>query len=116
MATHNETGKQGEALAAEYLLKNGYEILEQNYRYKRYEIDIIAQKGIFLVFVEVKTKTNLSYGMPADEVSAKKAAQVAEAADEYVYQKQWKREIRFDIVAVIIDGNSYKLEHIEDAF
>jgi putative endonuclease len=116
MARHNETGKKGEDLAAEYLQKQGYTVLERNYRFGRYEIDIIAQQGKFLVFVEVKSKTNTSFGLPADEVTAKKAAQVTEAALEYIHQNQWKQEIRFDIVSVIFGGGTFNLEHITDAF
>ena len=116
MATHNETGKTGEALAAQYLIEKGYVIVERNFRWKRYEIDLIAKKEPFLIFVEVKTKTNISYGLPEDDVTPKKASQVMQAAEEYVYAKGWKKEIRFDIIAVIIKGESIEMEHIIDAF
>jgi putative endonuclease len=116
MATHNLTGQQGELLAAQYLQRQGYQIIERNYRFGRYEIDIIAQKENFLIIVEVKTKTNLSYGSPADEVTPKKAAQVANAAVEYMYQNQWKGEVRYDIIAVVLNGPKATIEHIKDAF
>jgi putative endonuclease len=116
MAAHNETGKKGEELAAQYLVENGYEIVERNFRWKRYEIDLIVKKEPFLIFVEVKTKTNTSYGLPEDDVTPKKANQVMQAAEEFVYAEGWKKEIRFDIVAVIIKGESVEMEHIIDAF
>ncbi len=116
MAKHNDTGKKGEELAAKYLEDKGYEIIERNYRWKRYEIDIIVKKEPFLVFVEVKTKTNTSYGLPEDDVTPRKASQVTAAAEEYLYESGWKKEIRFDIVAVVIKGQSVEIEHIEDAF
>jgi putative endonuclease len=116
MARHNETGKKGEELAAKFLVENGYEILERNYRWKRYEIDLIAKIGFFLVFVEVKTKTNTSYGMPEDDVTAKKANQVMAAAEEYIFETGWKNEIRFDIISVIIQKESILIDHILDAF
>lgn len=116
MAVHNETGKKGEELAANCLIEKGYEIVERNYRWKRYEIDLIVKKEPFLVFVEVKTKTNTSFGLPEDDVTPKKANQVMQAAEEYIYAKGWKKEIRFDIVAVIIRGKSIEIEHIIDAF
>ncbi len=116
MATHNETGKRGEELAANYLKEKGYEIIERNYRWKRFEIDLIVKKEPFLVFVEVKTKTNTTFGYPEDDVTPQKAKQVMTAAEEFVYETGWKKEIRFDIVAVIIKGQSIEIEHIIDGF
>jgi putative endonuclease len=116
VAQHNETGKKGEELAAKYLKEKGYEIIERNYRWKRYEVDLIVKKESFLVFVEVKTKTNTSFGNPEDDVTDKKAAQVMAAAEEYIYETGWKKEIRFDIVAVVINSQSIQIEHIEDGF
>lgn len=116
MASHNDTGKKGEELAAKYLEAKGYEIVERNYRWKRYEIDLIVKKEPFLVFVEVKTKTNTTFGFPEDEVTARKAAQVTTAAEEYVYETNWRKEIRFDIVAVVIRGENVEIEHILDGF
>ncbi len=116
MASHNETGKKGEELAAKFLEEKGYEIVERNYRWKRFEIDLIVKKEPFLVFVEVKTKTNTSFGNPEDDVTDKKAAQVMAAAEEYVYATGWKKEIRFDIIAVVIKGHSTEIEHIMDGF
>jgi putative endonuclease len=116
MATHNDTGKKGEDIAANYLEEKGFEIVERNYRFKRSEIDLIIKKEPFLIFVEVKTKTNTSYGMPEDDVTPRKANQVMLAAEEYVYATGWKKEIRFDIVAVVIKGSEIQIEHIIDAF
>lgn len=116
MATHNDTGKKGEQLAVQFLENAGYTILERNYRWKRYEIDIIAQSEKFLVFVEVKTKTNTSYGTPDTEVTPRKAAQVMEAAEEYIFAKNWAGEIRFDIISIILRPQHTDIEHIKDAF
>jgi putative endonuclease len=116
MATHNETGKRGEELAANYLKEKGFEIIEKNYRWKRFEIDLIVKKEPFLIFVEVKTKTNTTFGYPEDDVTPQKAKQVMAAAEEFVYETGWKKEIRFDIVAVIIKGQSIEIEHIIDGF
>lgn len=116
MAIHNKTGQDGEMAAADFLQRQGYTILERNFRWKRFEIDIICQKDKFLVFVEVKTKTNVRFGMPEIEVNDKKAAQVTEAAMEYVYKKNYRGEIRFDIVAVVINSDKVEIEHFEDAF
>jgi putative endonuclease len=116
MAAHNDTGKKGEELATKYLEDKGFEIVERNYRWKRYEIDLIIKKEKFLIFVEVKTKTNTSFGFPEAEVTTRKANQVMAAAEEYVYTTGWKQEIRFDIIAIIIKGDFVQIEHILDAF
>ncbi len=116
MATHNDTGAEGEKMATIFLEKAGYTILERNFRWKRLEIDIICQKEKFLVFVEVKTKTNTKFGMPEIEVTPKKAEQVTEAAMEYVYANNYKGEIRFDIIAIIKSNQSFEIEHFIDAF
>ena len=72
MAEHNEIGKQGEEVAVNYLLKNGYEIIERNYQARKAEIDIIARKGDWLIVVEVKTRSSIDFGNPEDFVDKKK--------------------------------------------
>ncbi len=116
MAAHNDIGKKGEDLAAKFLEEKGFEIIDRNYRWKRYEIDLIVKNEPFLIFVEVKTKTNTTYGLPEDDVTPRKAAQVIAAAEEYVYETGWKKEIRFDIVAIVIKGEKVEIEHIVDGF
>jgi len=116
MAQHNETGKQGEIEAAHYLREKGYEIVSQNYRYQHAEIDIIAQKGKLLIFAEVKTRTNLSYGDPEEFVSYAKAKLVMKAAEQYIFANGWMHDIRFDIIAVTVAGADLRVRHIEDAF
>ena len=72
MAKHNELGELGEDLAVEELEKNGYEIVERNWRYKKAEIDIIARKNEVLAIVEVKTRSSDYFGDPQDFVNTKK--------------------------------------------
>ena len=72
MAEHNDLGKKGEEFAADFLQKNGYEILQKNYTFQKAEIDIIAQKGNILAVIEVKTRSSLLYGLPQDFVKPKK--------------------------------------------
>lgn len=116
MAQHNETGKQGEAEAARYLREQGYEIIARNYRYQHAEIDLIAKKAKLLVFVEVKTRSNLSYGNPEEFVSYTKAKLVMKAAEHYVFSTDWLHDVRFDILAVTLAGDEIRVKHIEDAF
>lgn len=72
MAEHNELGKKGEDLAVAYLLENGYEILDRNWTFQKAEIDIIAKKENILAIIEVKTRSNLDFGLPQDFVKPKK--------------------------------------------
>ena len=118
MAYHNELGKLGEKLAAEYLMKKGYEILDQNFYYDKAEIDIIAKKDIkTLVIVEVKTRNSDFFGDPQGFVTPSKIKLLVKAANEYIISNDLDMEVRFDIISILLhkDG-THTLEHIEDAF
>jgi putative endonuclease len=110
-----KTGKDGEEQAAEYLQGKGYEICVRNYRYKHAEIDLIAKKGSFIVFVEVKTRSYSFYGEPEAFVDSKKAATVIGAAEQYTFENKYEGNIRFDIVSVKTGANP-EIVHFEDAF
>ncbi len=111
-ATTTKIGREGEELAKEYLQKLGYTIKESNFRYKRAEIDIIAQKEAVLVFVEVKKRKNADYGLPEYFVNNKKAELIHLAATYYLEQNPWVGPIRFDIVAITAN----EILILEDAF
>lgn len=116
MATHNELGKKGEALAVEFLQKNNYTILERNWRFKKAEVDIIAQKNDVLAVVEVKTRSSNYFGNPQDFVNRKKIQLLVEAINEYVTSKDLDVEVRFDIIAILKNKETFNIEHLEDAF
>lgn len=116
MAQHNELGKKGEQLAIDYLVENGYSIVEKNYRFQKAEIDVIAQKENVLAVVEVKTRSTDYFGNPQDFVNPKKIKLLVSAIDNYVTEKDLDVEIRFDIVAIIKQKNVFKIEHLKDAF
>ncbi len=116
MAQHNDTGKAGETHAMKYLQAKGFQILETNYRAKHAEIDLIAQGNKLLIFVEVKTRTNVRYGNPETFVNYTKAKLVMKAAEHYIFATDWQFDVRFDIVAVTINGDDVQITHIEDAF
>ncbi|MGK0457421.1 MAG: putative endonuclease [Polaribacter sp.] len=116
MAAHNELGKKGEQLAIDFLIKNKYKILEKNYRYLKAEVDIIAQKENTLVVVEVKTRSTDYFGDPQDAVNPKKIKHLVSAIDYYIINKDLDVEVRFDIIAIIHQNNTTKIEHLEDAF
>ncbi|WP_018476177.1 YraN family protein [Pontibacter roseus] len=113
--SHLSTGSQGEDQAAAYLREQGYDVLRRNYRTGKAEVDIIAQKGGILVFVEVKTRANDVYGFPEEAVSARKQQMLLNAADAYISETGWQHDIRFDIISITL-GKPPELFHIEDAF
>ncbi|KAA1246206.1 YraN family protein [Aquimarina sp. RZ0] len=116
MAKHLELGKEGEKLAIGFLMKNGYDILEKNYRYLKSEIDIIARKDNTIVVVEVKTRSTPEFGNPQDFVKPKQIQLLVKAIDYYVISNNLDVEIRFDIVAIIKNKLGTRIEHLEDAF
>jgi len=116
MAAHNDLGIEGEKLAVAHLRKEGYEILETNYRFQKAEADIIAQKAEILAVVEVKTRTSADFGNPEDFVTPKKIKLVVKAIDQYVNENDLNVEVRFDIIAILLDKSKREINHIEDAF
>lgn len=116
MAEHNKLGDLGEELAVEHLVKNGYDILERNYTYQKAEVDIIAQKGDTLVVVEVKTRSTADFGNPQDFLKPKQIKRLVMAVDAYINENDLDVEVRFDIIAIVIEGKTIDLEHLEDAF
>ena len=116
MAEHNELGKLGEELAAEYLQKNGYAILETNWVFQKAEIDILAQKNNTLAVVEVKTRSSIEFGLPQDFVKPKKIQLLVKAVHAYVTENDLDLEVRFDIIAISKKGQEFVIEHLTDAF
>lgn len=100
MAEHNQLGKDAEQLAADWLIEKDYEILHRNWRYKYYEIDIIAVKDKMLHFVEVKARQSNQFGNPEDSVTKKKFKFLQRAADEFLYQNPGHKMIQYDILAI----------------
>lgn len=111
---HLDTGARGEQLAADFLKTKGFEIVARNYRHRRAEIDLIVKRDNWLIFVEVKTRTSISYGYPEEFVDEQKARLIFQAAEEYIYSTDWQGHIRFDIVSVRM-GMPPEIIHFEDA-
>lgn len=116
MAEHNDLGKKGEEAAVNLLKQKGYEIIEQNWTYEKYEIDIIARNEEFIIFVEVKTRNSNYWGHPEDAVSKRKIKRIVEAADFYLKEFNIDLPARFDVIAAIWTGQKFEIEHIDDAF
>ena len=105
MALHNEIGKQGEELAANWLAEKGWQILERNWRYSHAEIDIIAFFESKLHFIEVKTRTGIKYGLPEDSVTAAKFRHLKKAASVYMKRYPQIKWIQFDIISILLADN-----------
>ncbi len=109
-------GNEGEKLATDYLKAKGFEIVERNYRYKHSEIDIIARRENWLVFVEVKTRSSSYFGFPEEFVDYQKVQTILKGADYYIDKSRWSGNVRYDIVSVIMKDGKHEIVHFEDAF
>jgi len=111
-------GLRGEAAAEATLRKAGFEILGRRFRARAGEIDIIAQEGEILVFVEVKTRRCLEHGSPSEAVNPRKRARLALAAQVYLHLRGLDdRVCRFDVVEVLEpSGRTLEVRHLRDAF
>jgi putative endonuclease len=123
-ATHSKIGNLGEALAARYLTEKGYNIVTKNYYYaqgtRRGEIDIIAERGEELFFVEVKTRTGSVEKaiFPEQAISRKKLEKMAKAAERYVQETGTTKNTHFEALAVVYfpATQSAQIKHFQDIF
>lgn len=114
-----DIGKKGEKYAVRFLRKKGYQIKERNYRFGKCEIDIIAQDGNTIVFVEVKSRTSDEYGTPQEAVDKRKQQQITKVAFNYIQSlSNTQLNGRFDVIAVLFNrkSRSPQIEHLENAF
>jgi len=117
MALHNEFGKEAEEMAVHYLVDNGYEILHRNWRWSRFEIDIIAKKNGLLRIIEVKALKSATVAFPEQTVTKKKFKHLLNAADEYLFQNQQYKHVQFDVLSITINpGKGAEYFLIEDVF
>ncbi len=112
-----QLGRTGENLAAKFLQKKGFRILERNFHAHGGEIDIVAVEGNFLVFVEVKTAYGAEAAPPVFRVTPQKQRRLGKAAQAYcVTRDVHEHDIRFDVVTVQFVHGKPVIEHIENAF
>ncbi|MDR2042043.1 MAG: YraN family protein [Tannerella sp.] len=117
MSKKNDTGKEGEAVACSWLREHGYTILQTNWRFHRYELDIVATNGRELVVVEVKTRAENYLVPPEQSVGLSKIRRIAAAADAYVQKYKVALPVRFDLISLTQKGPACTVsEHIKDAF
>jgi putative endonuclease len=116
MAKHNIVGKEGEQLALKWCKENGFTIQATNWRYKRFEVDIIASKDNVLHVIEVKTRTNTKFGLPEEGVTVKKIENMLEAAAAYTEENTWKI-FQFDIISILLKPNTVaEITYLPDVY
>jgi putative endonuclease len=116
MSEHIELGKMGEAAAASFLKKRGYNIIKQNWIFQKAELDIIAEKNNKIIVTEVKTRGEDHLIDPIRAITMKKQKQMVKAANAYITENDLHSEVRFDVITVVFNRNKPEIEHIEDAF
>ncbi|MDX1416863.1 MAG: YraN family protein [Candidatus Promineifilaceae bacterium] len=113
-----ELGRYGEQIAAQYLEKQGFKILERNWRCSRGELDLVAEAGKVLVFVEVKTRSGRSFGLPEEALNYHKRKKLLQLGQYYLLEHDIEDiEWRIDIVAIELDqsGKLLRCDHIPNA-
>lgn len=116
MAISHDLGHTGEDSATAYLSQKGYKILQRNWKAGKHEIDIIAETADFIVFTEVKTRSEDLLVSLSDVVTPEKQRSIIFAADSYLKRYNIEKESRFDVIKIIKKGNSFDIDHIENAF
>lgn len=114
---HIERGRFGEMLAAKYLQRSGFSILHQNWRFKQFEIDIIAEKNNVIHFVEVKTRHTTTFGFPEESVSRKKFNTLRKGAAIFLSSFKEVKNIQFDILSIsMLPGEQVEYYFIDDVY
>jgi len=111
-------GSRGEDIAARFLRKQGYRIIERNYRSRLGEIDIVAEEDEVIVFVEVKTRRSADFGLPEEALSYDKRQRLSRLALNYiVHRKMQEASCRFDVVSILMDSDrANRVRLIRNAF
>lgn len=111
-----ETGKLGEEIAREYLKKQGYKIVEQNFKTKYAEIDLVARENDELIFVEVRTKKGELFGTPEDSLNKKKLRKLRFNAQGYITKNRWEGPYRIDAICIVLkpDNTIERLDHYQN--
>jgi putative endonuclease len=117
-ALRKALGSDGEARAVMHLEKLGYQVRDRNVSMRGGELDVVAEKGELLVFVEVRMRSTAIFGDPSDTISFAKRRKVVRAAILYLQRHRlWgRREVRFDVITVVGRGQNASVEHLPGAF
>jgi putative endonuclease len=112
-----QVGDEAEALAVRHLEGDGYRVLARNYSCRYGELDVVAEKGEVLCFVEVRMRTSAAWGDPSATVSWAKQRRITKAALYYLQRERLRgRQLRFDVISVLGRGGAARLEHLPAAF
>lgn len=116
-ASNIELGKNGESLAASFLLNKGYAILDRNWHFGHLELDLVCEKDDVIIFVEVKTRRGENYGGAAGAITENKKLHLARAAQGWLEEHDaWNRPCGFDIVCIVKNNSGFRVEHYSNAF
>lgn len=116
MYVSHELGRIGENIIADYITKLGYKVVERNFECNQGEIDIVAKDKEELVFIEVKTRTDISYGEASEAVTNTKKRHLINSIKYYIYkQKLENQPIRIDVAEVYIKCGKVKINYIKQA-
>ncbi len=118
MELRKQMGNTSEDIALEYLVQQGYRLVQRNFTCKAGEIDLIVQKGDILVFAEVRSRTGTQYGEPSETVNRKKQDKIKKTAKYYLYCNRYLENCycRFDVLSIVWQNGTAKVEWIPDAF
>jgi putative endonuclease len=113
-----EKGFEAENIAAAYLESKGWVVLDQNYFFERAEVDIVAYDQKYIVFVEVKARSNTYFGYPEEYIDETKVSNIHKAAEAWMYERKMEgAPARFDVISIIQKGSQAPdIRHFEDAF
>lgn len=114
MYKNQKVGKFGEDVAVKYLKQNGYKILDRNFSCKRGELDIVALQKKQIVFIEIKARTSIEYGLPKEAVTKKKLEHIYKIAEYYLYTRNLEKEdTRIDVIEVYIKNGNFRINHLK---
>ncbi len=116
MRLNHSKGQKGEMIAVEYLIRQGFKIIEKNWRFSKFgEIDIIAQDNDALVFIEVKTRTSNEFGHPTEAISTKKLNRIKKLAEIYINRENSGayKDFRVDMIGILF-GKNTEITHIRN--
>jgi putative endonuclease len=112
-----DLGRRGEDAAAAFYVKNGYRVVDRNFRCSEGELDLVAARRDVIVFCEVKTRVTDHFGLPAEAVTTRKQGRLRRLAARWLeLRRPGAADVRFDVVSVIVRDGRLELTHIPDAF
>lgn len=117
MSHNSQTGKEGEELAVNWLQEQGFTVLSVNWRFSRYEIDVICCRGNILHFIEVKTRNSIMFGHPEESVTGKKLESMMNAGEEYLFRNPKWKQVQYDVLSITrFSQGNIEYYFIEDVY